>query len=107
MTCCKHFSRQSESVAAHSLVIPVMCCRSSSAALSERARQQMRPCEMFAPRLVYLHWIERIGAKPGNVRSRHSRARSRVGRGSAYLGSAEACAHCAGIAPKGARVCVG
>jgi hypothetical protein len=33
-----HFSRQSETVAAHSLMIPAMCCKSSSAALRERVR---------------------------------------------------------------------
>ena len=30
---------------------------------------QMPLCEMFAPRLVYSSWIERIGAKPGTPRS--------------------------------------
>ena len=41
------------------------CCKSSSVALRERVRQQMPPCGMFAPRLAFSSWIERIGATPG------------------------------------------
>ena len=54
----------SENVAARSLVIPAMCCKSSSAALRERVRQLTPTCEMFAPRLAFSSWIERIGATP-------------------------------------------
>jgi hypothetical protein len=28
----------------------------------------MPPCEMFAPRLAFSSWIERIGARQGKVR---------------------------------------
>src|SRR3954447_6849827 len=68
MTCCRNFWRQSGTIAAHSLVIPAMCCKSSSAARRARVRSQMPLCAMFAPRLVCSSWTDRIGTKPGHVR---------------------------------------
>src|SRR3954452_21968748 len=80
MTCCRNFWRQSGTVAAHSLVTPAMCCKSSSAARRERVRSQMPLCAMFAPRLVCSSWTDRIGTIPGLDLASRNTARDIQGR---------------------------